>query len=76
MVAQPSDSLSTNTFADKPQLGSMGQHLGWEATTALRSLPWGAGTSASTLGFVYQFLANEPFSSQKKVIQSDSKDES
>lgn len=40
------------------------------------SLLWRAGTSASTLHFVYQFLANEPFSSQKKVIQSDSKDES
>lgn len=30
------------------------------------SLLWGAGTSASTLLFVYQFLANEPFPSQKK----------
>lgn len=32
-MAQPSDSLSTNTFADRLQLGSVWSRPGWEATT-------------------------------------------
>lgn len=50
--------------------------LGGRPPLAPGSLLWQAGTSASTLLFVYLFLANEPLSSQKKAIQSDSKDES
>lgn len=45
-------------------------------TATTTTAPREPRTSASTRLFVYQFLANEPLSSKKKVIQTDSKDES
>lgn len=77
VMAQPSDSPSTDTFADRLQLGAWGL---WRAIlggrTGHHSLLSRPGSSTSTRLFVYRFLANEPCSSAKKFIQTDSKDES
>jgi len=59
-------------------LGPAQSHPGWEAwlQTGHHSLLSRAGSSTSTLLFVYRFLANEPCSLAGKFIQTDSKDES
>lgn len=49
---------------DRLQLGAARSPPGWEASTTPGEPA--LGTSASTLLFVYQFLANEPFSSTKE----------
>lgn len=55
-----------STFQTGCSWGLHGALLGGRPAPPPGSLLWGAGTSASTLLFVYQFLANEPFSSTKE----------